>query len=513
VTAREDLIIEKHKGDELPPAMAGLGRGDLLLRYQQKALAECSLHSLLVIEKSRRIGLTWGLAAFAVLTAGARRGEGGDDVSYISFSQEMTREFIDAAAMWAKAFLGVTADVNETLFDDVDEHGNTKAIKAFRINFASTFEITALSSAPRSLRGRKGVVIIDEAAFVDNLDELLKAALALLMWGGRVVVVSTHNGIDNPFNQLLDEIRSGRRKGGTFKITFQDAIGDGLYERICLVNGREATAAGGAAWEADIRSSYGDAAAEELDCIPATGAGAWLPPDLVIAAQSEFAGKPDLYAKGLCVIGRDIARRRDLAVMWLFELVGSILWLRERREMRDVSFTEQEQIFDGLMKRYHVLRAGVDQTGMGEGEGERAIARHGDRVQGILFTPAAKLDMAIAMKKRFEDGTIRIPDDAAIRADFRAIKRAKGTGDQVRLVNDTDEVHADMFWACALACKMADLGEPAYTGDQAAKKPDKFGDMPRGHERHGWRGTLDRMRMRADARDETSARFPRGGAW
>jgi phage FluMu gp28-like protein len=111
---------------------------------------------------------------------------------------------------------------------------------------------------------------------------------------------------------------------------------------------------------------------------------------------------------------------------------------------------------------------------------EDAKLRHGDRVEGILFTGPNKLDMATAMKKRFEDGTIRIPDDAAIRADFRAIKRAKAKGDTVRLVND-DTVHADMFWACALACLMAHDGmwEIDYRSTGEARAGFRaFGDAP-----------------------------------
>lgn len=502
----EDQLFEKHKGDTLPVAMEGLPRGDLLLKYQSRALAECSHHALIVIEKSRRIGLTWGLASFAVLTAGAARGEGGDDFSYISYSQEMTREFIDACAMWAKAFAVAGSEVGEYLFEDTDEHGHTRSIKAFRITFASGFEITALSSAPRSLRGRKGVVVIDEAAFVDNLDELLKAALALLMWGGRVIVVSTHNGIDNPFNRLLDEIRSGRRKGGVLKITLKDAIADGLYERICLVTEKEATEEGKRQWEADVRAAYGDAAAEELDCIPSSGAGAFINPDLVVAAHSDDCAKPELYKKGLCVVGRDIARRRDLDVIWVFELVGNVIWLRERREARDTKLTESAMAFDGVMQRYRVLRAGVDQTGMGEGEVERAILKHGDRVVGVLFTAPNRLDIALAMKKRFEDGTIRVTADADVRADFRAIKRAKGTGNTIQLVDD-GEVHADMFWACALACKMAEMPEPAYSGYRSQPKRRKF-DEPKPEE-------LDRgrMRMRPDEQRAEPGKFTKGGAW
>jgi phage FluMu gp28-like protein len=507
-----DKFIPRHKGDELPEAVALLPRGDLLLPYQQRAALQASTSPLLVIEKSRRIGLTWGMASNAVLTAGSARGEGGDDFSYISYSQEMTREFIDACAMWAKAFAIVGSAVDEFLFEDQDEHGNTKSIKAFRISFASGFEIVALSSAPRSLRGRKGVVFIDEAAFVDNLAELLKAALALLMWGGRVIVVSTHNGVDNPFNQLLDEIRSGRRKGDVMKITLADAIADGLYERICLVTGKEATPAGRRAWEADVRASYAEAAAEELDCIPAAGGGAFIDPALVIAAHHDDCAKPEMYQKGLCVAGRDIARRRDLDVIWVFEMIGNVLWLRLRSEARNTKLTLRQKIFSGLFRVFRIFRAMVDETGMGMGEVERAQEEFGEVVVvGVTFTAANKLDIALAMKKRFEDGTIRIFVDPEVRADFRAIKVSKGAGETVRLVNDTEEVHADMFWACALACKAADLGEPAYYGYKAAPKRDKFSDVPRGHERD--RGLAPgRMRNRPDDRG-AGARFRKGTTW
>lgn len=502
-----DGIFEKHKGDELPPAMVGLPHGDLLLRYQARTLEEIKEHAVLVVEKSRRVGETWAVAADAVLTAGAARGEGGDEVSYISYNQEMTREFIDACAMWAKAFAIAGSDVGEFLFADQDEHGNSRDIKAFRITFASGFEIVALSSAPRSLRGRKGKVIIDEAAFVDSLGELLKAALALLMWGGRVIVLSTHNGVSNPFNQLIDDIKGGKRKGKVITITLADAIADGLYERIVLVTGKPHPG-DRAGWEADIRASYGAAASEELDCVPAEGGGAFLHPSLITAAHSDDCAKPELYTGGLCVAGRDIARIHDLDCIWVFELVGDILWLRERSEARNELLTVRERIFRRIMKQYNMLRAGVDQSGLGIGEVERAVIEFGDRVVGITFSSPARLDLALASKKRFEDGTIRIFVDPAVRADLSAIKQIKGTGDVIRLVND-GEVHADMFWACALACKMAEMGVYAYTGYQSRARVNKFDEKPVG-DRRDFSG---RMRMRADERPATPGRFGKGTTW
>jgi phage FluMu gp28-like protein len=472
--------------EEVPDALADIvaANDNLLLDYQVRANALTSVSPLTLIDKSRRIGLTWGIASEAVLVAASARGQGGMDVLYTSYSHDMTREFIDACSMWAKAFGTAVSLVDDYLFEDQDEHGNSKFIKAFRIDFASGFSIVALPSTPRSLRGRQGMVIIDEAAFVNDLAEVLKAALALLMWGGRVVVISTHNGIDNPFNQLKEEIKAGRRKGGTMTITFADAMAEGLYERICLVSHQTPTPEGKIKFEADIRASYGDAASEELDCIPAAGAGSFIPAELVVAAQHPDANKPELYAGRFCYGGRDVARRRDGAPMWVFEQIDNVLWLRERPEPRGATFAVQDEIFDGQFKRYRIVRYGVDQTGMGEKVVEDAQTRHGDRVEGILFTGPNKLMMANAMLRRFQDGTIRIDDDPEVRMDFRAIKRAKTKGDVIRLVNDSEMVHADKFWACALACLMADEGfyliEFQSAGARDTAPADRFADASGG---------------------------------
>lgn len=469
-------------------AIRGLPQGDLLLGYQRKTHELLASTSLLAIEKSRRIGETWGLAADAVLSAAAERSAGGEDVFYISYSQEMTREFVDACGMWARAFNLASGAENELMFPDPAPDDPDRHIKAFRIDFASGFSIVALSSAPRSLRGMQGKVIIDEAAFVDNLAELLKAAMALLIWGGKVVVVSTHNGVDNPFNNLLDEIRSGRRRGRVQTVTFQDALEDGLYERVCLVKGITPTPEGKAEWEAEIRSFYGEDAAEELDCVPKSGAGGWLSAADIAACQSEEAGLPELYQGGLTFIGRDVARRRDLAIMYPFELTGDVLWLRERVEMEKASFRDQDDEFDRLMKNYRVSRALIDQTGMGEKVVEDAQMRHGEyRVKGVLFTANSKLEMATALKKRFEDRTIRLPDDPAVRADFKSVKKSKGTGDRILLNSDGEtDGHADRFWAAALAALGAEVPYQPYDYHPIRPQQDKY-DRPINTGRAGWR--------------------------
>ena len=68
-----------------------------LLPYQQRWIADDS--PLKIAEKSRRIGLTWAEAADNVLIASS---EGGSNVFYISATQDMAIEYIEACAMWAR---------------------------------------------------------------------------------------------------------------------------------------------------------------------------------------------------------------------------------------------------------------------------------------------------------------------------------------------------------------------------------------------------------------------------
>jgi phage FluMu gp28-like protein len=438
----------------LPEALRHTPIDGVLLGYQRNAIAMCDASPLAVIEKSRRIGLTWGLAAKAVLDAARRRSARGKNTFYIGYNLDMAKEFVEVCAMWAEAFGHAASAIGEEILDEDTDH----PIKAFRIDFGSGFKIIALPSRPRSLRGMQGQVILDEAAFHDSLEEMLKAAMALMIWGGNVIVVSTHDGVDNPFNQLIDKIRAGHQMGQVLTITFADAMADGLYERVCLVSGKTPTEDGKVDWEAEIRGFYGEDSDEELDCKPRMGSGSLIKPEDLSACEHADAGIPEFYEGGLMYVGRDVARRKDGAIIWGFELIGDVLWLRDRYEEHGTTFAHQDAYYDDLNRKRRIAAYWIDQTGMGEKVVEDAQIKHGSyRVHGVLLTGPSRLDLATSLVQRFEDRKIRVPPDPVIRADLRAIKKTSGATGNVRLVND-GEVHADRFWAAGLASRAADAG-------------------------------------------------------
>jgi predicted phage terminase large subunit-like protein len=219
-----------------------------------------------ICDKSRRVGLSWADAADAALLAASAEGM---DTWYIGFNKEMAENYIKDVAFWAKAYGLVAGAVEEDVFEDEE-----KDILIYRVRFASGFNVTALSSRPANLRAKKGRIAIDEAAFHDDLEELLKAAIAILMWGGRVAIWSTHNGVDHPFNQLIEKCKIGELNYSHHKITLDDALQDGLYKRICLIQGIPWSLEGEFEWRKQLYLDYGIAATEELDCEPfQAGAG------------------------------------------------------------------------------------------------------------------------------------------------------------------------------------------------------------------------------------------------
>ena len=466
-----------------------LPRGDLLLKYQQRVMDQLFAGTaLVVIEKSRRIGLTWGVAAFAALKAASAVNAGGQNVWYMGYDKDMALEFIEVCAMWARSFGLVAGEIEEEEVLAVNSEGVEQGVKSFSIRFASGFRITALPSVPRSLRGKQGIVIIDEAAFHSNVDEVLKSAMALLIWGGQVVVISTHDGIANKFNVLLDDVRAGNKRGVPIKITFADAMADGLYERVALVaKTKGSQLPPKEEWEAGIRASYGEDAAEELDCIPAKGSGALISLEDIIACESDEAGLPELYMDGLCYGGRDVARRRDGQIQIVGEKIGDVLWERDGYREVGQTFAHQDAWFDDSFARFRMVQWRVDQGGMGEKVVEDLQRTHSaTRVVGVLLVGANRVDLAFGLQRMFQERKIRIHRDARTRADLMAIKKiGSEESGGIRIVNDGD-VHADEFWAYALMVQAYEMAGSLFeyrgvkrdgkaSGDRGGVHPD---DMP-----------------------------------
>lgn len=520
LSEEERAKFRRESTQALPAAFEGLSLPDILMPSQKALLMATATSQMTVSDKSRRIGFTWAVSADAVLTAGAAKTAGGMDVFYIGYNLEMAREFIDTCAMWAKAFMPACTEVGEIIFTDCIGGQPDKHIQAFRIAFAAGFEIVALSSRPRSLRGRQGYVILDEFAFHDGPEELLKAAMALLIWGGKVLVISTHNGVDNPFNVLLEEIRTGKRPGKIVRCTFDQALQEGLYKRICLMKGEEWTPEGEAKFRAGIRANYGAGAAEELDCIPSQGSGVYLTRALIEACAIETGPVLRLHVDAGFELKPE-AERRSYVDAFLeqqvepelkkldkglrhffgqdFALTGDVSGyapcfidrtLRRRFpflvEMRGVPHEQQKQVVFYITERLPRFSGGkLDATGNGSFLGQVTLQKFGEsRIEPVKLSQTWYVDNMPRVKAGFEDRTISIPMHADVVDDLRQIQLVRGVPmvpkDARSKGSDGKMRHGDFAVAIALAmaASYSEASEYAYhavrKGDGAAPEDDDF---------------------------------------
>jgi phage FluMu gp28-like protein len=463
----------------------------LLLPFQQEWF--CDESDVKVIVKSRRIGISWTSAAKHVFVAA----EGLMDGFYVGYTEDQGEEFIRDVADWAKVVHGVALEIQRFVLEDVDpETGNTQAIKAFRVDFASGKRVVALSSRPRNLRGKQGLVTLDEAAFHDDLRGLLKAAIALLMWGGQVEIISTHLGEENEFAKLIDQIRAGEFDYSLHQVTLDDALKDGLFKRICMVRGVDWSERAEAEWREKLIKHYGDAADEELFCIPASGSGSYFSRDVIedrmvtgrrvlrYECSQAFAMLPEAQRKATVqgwidqdikpllktlpsdrehYLGQDFGRVSDLSaiapVTLTAELIRDVPFMVE---MANVPFDQQRQVLwavlDGLPR---FQKAHLDASGNGAHLAEVTAQKYGaHRIEQVKIGENWHMVEWPALRTAVEEGKFRLPSDTLIRDDFALVKRVNGipkipNATVVKNPNDPkargQRRHGDGAIACAMA--------------------------------------------------------------
>lgn len=348
---------------------------------------------------------------------------------------------------------------SETEFRAPQAKGADAVYRALEVKYPGGSRVTALPANPDTARGFSANVVLDEFAFHQNSRTIWSALFPVISKGGlKLRVISTPNGKGNKFFELMtgeDETWSRHH------VDIYKAVAEGCPRD---VDALRAGMADEDAWAQEYELKWLDAASS------------WLDYDLISSCEDIAAGQPSEYTGGMCFVGVDIAARNDLFVIWVLELVGGQLVTREIIAKKRITFAQQDAHLTDVFRRYRVVRCRMDQTGMGEKPVEDAQAAHGaDRVEGVVFTGASKLDMATSLKEAFQDRRVLIPaSDPILRSDLHSIKSVTGPTGNRRLVSDGNtDGHADRFWAGAMAVSAA---ETEY-------QPFAYRPVPRGGDR------------------------------
>lgn len=408
-----------------------------------------------LMEKSRQIGISWCTAYDLV-----RRHSAGTALrdSWVCSRDELQAKlFIDDCRKFAEivntASLGLAG---RAAVEDFDTR---------TLSFANGTRIWSLSSNPDAQAGKRGARILDEFALHPDPERLYAVSYPGITWGGSLCIISTHRGRENFFNRLVREIREGGnpKKISLHRVTLQDALEQGFLRKLkarlgcdCEISGLDE-----AAYFDRVRASCADDESfmQEYMCSPSDENSRFIRGEHIelCAYRPDEDWRAISDGANFLYLGVDVARSSDLSVFWLLERAGDVLYTRDVKALRNVSFAEQEAVLHSYLKNPMLLRACIDQSGLGRQFAERAAARYGfGRAEGVTFTARTKEELAYPLRALFEGAKLRIPNDIDTLADIRSVKRLATAGGAVRLgAERTKDGHADRFWALALATRAA----------------------------------------------------------
>ncbi|BDV42429.1 hypothetical protein GURASL_13520 [Geotalea uraniireducens] len=456
-----------------------------LTEYQRRWVQDDS--RLKIGMMTRQGGKSFGTSLEAVIDCFKRK----TTWVFLSAGERQSKELMAKAAMHAKAMNLAILEISDTF---KDERGDRTEYKQLEIIFPNGSRIIGLPANPATARGHSANILLDEFALHKDSRAIWTALYPSITRGYKIRVISTPLGKKNKFYELWtgltlqiwdgQQYRHVGEKGGwsKHKVTIYDAVAMGLelydddfnptadpeYLRLGLADDE--------AWHQEYLCEFLDETTawlpydliESVEDVRLDASPAWLneliaeavayheqwktvehPP--VSFEASHILDKAviggDLYA------GFDVARHRDLSLIWLDEMVNEIARCRGVANLSKQPFGVQKLVLFAILKHPKMRRCCIDKTGIGAQLAEEAETLFGSRAEGVQFTNASKEALAVDLKKSFQDGKDVIPTDTTIRLSLHTVKKIATSAGNFRFDADRDEKigHADHFWAKALA--------------------------------------------------------------
>lgn len=437
--------------------------------------------------KSAQIGYSTATAGWAV----ARCLDFPDrNIIFLSRSERQALELSEKAKFCVRAFRGLVADMSQSYF------AGTSAVQ-HEIRFPNGSRIIVLAANPDTARGYTGDVVLDEFAFHKDSQAIFTAVYRQVSLGYAMRILSTPNGQQGKFYELCKSLGldSGvRPESQPVRI---GSSGDRVIEPLKKQSLNRSRAQSLNPWSGhwcdiymavedglplnpqEVRAGCDDDTwLQEYCCQFVSQASEWISPELFQQCVSSEASmdlrnskienrnsRPGEFRASNfefpIYAGWDIARNRDLSVIWINELVGDVTWTRGVIEMRNTPTPEQIREARALMPQLN--RLVIDKGGMGLVIFEELEREFPGQVEGVQFTQAKKEAMAVMARRRMEEQKVRLPDSNAIRQSFRSVKKSVNALGLTRFDAEHDARfgHADHWWAFCLA-------------EAAAAQPDAY---------------------------------------
>ncbi len=173
-----------------------------LFPFQETTLSDFVDNSLNIVLKSRQMGISTLTAAYSLWLMTFHNDK---NILCISITQETAKEIVtkvrfanDNLPSWLKV-------------PCVEDNRLSLRLK-------NGSQIKAVSSAGTAGRSSAlSLLIIDEAAFIDGIEEIWLSAQYTLSTGGRAIILSTPNGVGNFFHKTWVEAEEGKNNFKTIR--------------------------------------------------------------------------------------------------------------------------------------------------------------------------------------------------------------------------------------------------------------------------------------------------------
>lgn len=175
----------------------GRGKFDLFV-FQKKLLHLLKSRDRLIILKSRQLGITTLSAAYALWLMIFKNDQ---SILALAPDQDKARQILDK--------ISFSYDNLPALLLRMANAESVEKNK-LRITLKNGSKAVAASGASKSARGKTATfLVLDEAAFIENAEELWGSAQQTLSTGGSAIVLSTPNGNSGFFFDLWEASESG----------------------------------------------------------------------------------------------------------------------------------------------------------------------------------------------------------------------------------------------------------------------------------------------------------------
>src|ERR1019366_5755295 len=189
-----------------------------LYPYQEQAILDLEKNDRVIVLKGRQLGLTTALSCYALWITLFHR----DKNVVVVATMKDTAQQIITKAKFAYDNLPVWLRTTVT------------AKNTTKLTFANGSVIEAVSSSDGSIRSKAvSLLIIDEAAHIDNAENIWTSAAPSLSTGGRGVLISSPLGVGNFFHRTWEDSELGINEFFKIKLTWRDHPdrGEEWYEK------------------------------------------------------------------------------------------------------------------------------------------------------------------------------------------------------------------------------------------------------------------------------------------